>query len=86
MLINVRGVALLVKDYLLQKLSLNLVDDNCEGIMGIELKPNKPIMRFRFIHAIYHELTPHMRTLLHCGHLITQIYFNSHPSKHLKRF
>ena len=32
------GVALLVKDYLLQKHSLNLVDDNCEGIIGIELK------------------------------------------------
>ena len=46
------GVALLVKDYLLQKHSLNLVDDNCEGIIGIELK-NKQTNYTLQIYACY---------------------------------
>ena len=64
---------------LLQKHSLNLVDDNCEGIIGIELK-NKQTNYTLQVYACYLPPvdSPYTNTTSFFGHLITQIYLNSH--------
>ena len=73
------GVAILVKDYLLQSFQVRLVDNSQNGIIGIELK-NKLTAKCILVYSCYlpPEGSPWADTSSFYGHLISQLYLNSY--------
>ena len=72
------GVAILVKDCLLQSVQVNLIDNSHCGIIGIELR-KKFTRKSILVYSCYlpPEGSPWADTTSFYGHLISQMYLNS---------
>ena len=73
------GVAILVKDSLLSDHGVTLIDKECEGILGIELKNKMSGFTIQIFACYLPPIdSPYSNTATFFGHLITKLYVNNH--------
>ena len=70
---------MLIKDSLLNFYGIKLIDDDCEGILGVELKNNEINDTIQVYCCYLPPIdSPYSNTANFFGHLISKIYTNNH--------
>ena len=68
----------MIKDILLNFYGVKLIDNDCEGILGVELKNNEINYTIQIYCYLPPTDSPYSNTANFFGHLIGKIYINSH--------